>query len=806
MATPAEIDEQIQLERDAIAQGLKKLHKNTRDLESKEYASASVYGVASIDTLLPLVVARIEATTNRIKEGKTGVAFAEIQKYLADVEPLAAAAIAVKLTFDKVFSYKEKSNQATKVCESIGLAVEQECQMRHYEKHAPGLLNTLKENYWHRSIGTHQKLVVVRTLMNRYDVKEWQPWGARNRAKLGGWLLDCIMQSSNWFDKDMVLEGRKRVHYVIPTPEFLEIKDAVMRDAELFSPLAWPMLIEPNDWTNEHCGGYILNEVMRGHDLVRRGGGSIQGDKPLAFLNKIQKVAYQLNPFIVGVAEELDKLERQVGKFLPIIHHELPPKPVDIAENEESRKNYRRTCAQVHNLQAQEFRKSCRTRMTMEAVQRFKDKDKFYIPWSFDYRGRAYPIPAFLTPQDTDFGKSLLRSYEKSYMTPEAEDWLAFQVATTYGLDKAPMQERLQWVKDNITFIKRVATDPIGYLSEWEAADEPWQFLAACEEYYHCVVACDRSHTGLFVATDATCSGLQILAGLARDKSTAQLVNVLPGDKPQDAYKVIAEVAKPNIPVHLKPYMDRKTTKRTVMTVPYNAKPFSNRQYIRDAFIDRGLTWSKLDKNGKPTILDTSLKHEVRSEIGVSFSNDDLKLTVKAVRDAMNLIVPGPMAVMAWIEDEVGKAIDRGERELTWTTPSGFVVTQKLMKKEVVTVKLQLLGRCELEVATSDSDKVDKQHHKNATAPNLIHSLDASLLHLSALRFNAPIALIHDSVLCRATDMSMLSTIVRETYMHLFAEHDYLRDFAQQIGAETEPPIIGDLEPESVIESTYFFC
>ena len=77
---------------------------------------------------------------------------------------------------------------------------------------------------------------------------------------------------------------------------------------------------------------------------------------------------------------------------------------------------------------------------------------------------------------------------------------------------------------------------------------------------------------------------------------------------------------------------------------------------------------------------------------------------------------------------------------------------------------------------------------------------------LSALRFSAPIALIHDSVLCRATDMSMLSSIVRETYMHLFAEHDYLNDFASQIGAETAPPIVGDLKPESVIESTYFFC
>ena len=779
MPTPAQIDEQIQLERDAIAQGLKKLHKNTRDLEGKEYASATVYGAASIDTLLPLVVARIEATTSRLRKGNAGIAFKEIQEYLADVEPLAAAAIAVKITFDKVFSYKEKSSLATNVCDSIGLAVEQECQMRHYEKHAPGLLKTLKDNYWHRSIGTQQKLVVVRTLMNRYNVKQWDTWGRANRIKLGGWLLDCIMQSSGWFDKNEKREGRKSSQYVIPTPAFLEIKDAVMRDAELFSPLAWPMLIEPNNWENGRHGGYLLNEVMRGHDMVRRGTGHrIQGDKPLEFLNKIQKVAYRLNPFIVGVAEELDRLERAVGKFLPIIHHELPPKPVDIEENDESRQSYRRACAEVHNLQAQEFRKSCRTRMTMEAVARFKERDRFYIPWSFDYRGRAYPIPAFLTPQDTDFGKSLLTFADGSYMTPEAEDWLAFQVATTYGLDKAPMAERLEWVKNNTHLISCVASDPISHIHEWETADEPWQFLAACDEYYHCVLKCDRHFTRAMIATDATCSGLQILAGLARDKNTAKLVNVLPSDRPQDAYKVVAQAATPYVPKSIQPYMDRKTVKRVVMTVPYNAKPFSNRGYIRDALKDKGV---EIDK-------------------------DDLTKTVVAVRNAMDEVVPGPMAVMSWIESEVAKAIDRGETELSWVTPSGFVVNQKLMKRKTQEIKLQLHGRCRLKVAVDDSDKVDKQHHKNATAPNLIHSLDASLLHFSVLRFDAPIALIHDSVLCRATDMSTLSAIVRETYMHLFAEHDYLRDFAHQIGAETEPPIIGDLQPESVIESTYFFC
>ena len=237
-------------------------------------------------------------------------------------------------------------------------------------------------------------------------------------------------------------------------------------------------------------------------------------------------------------------------------------------------------------------------------------------------------------------------------------------------------------------------------------------------------------------------------------------------------------MAKPNCPEAVQPYMDRKTVKRTVMTIPYNAKPFSSRTYIKDALREK----------------------EYFPE------SRELTDTVNAVRDALHQVCPGPMKVMKWIENEVSKAITRGDKEIEWTTPSGFVVSQRMMKKKTQRIVLQLLGKCKLTVATGDEDKVDRTRHKAATAPNLIHSLDASLLHLSVKRFNEPIALIHDSVLCRATDMSLLSTIVRETYMHLFAEHNYLNTFAQQIGAETEPPIIGDLKPEAVIDSRYFFC
>jgi DNA-directed RNA polymerase len=559
----------------------------------------------------------------------------------------------------------------------------------------------------------------------------------------------------------------------------MDIKDEVMANAELFAPLAWPMIIPPRDWTNDSPGGYILNEVMHGHDLVRRGNNCrIQGETPLAFINKIQKVAYTLNPFTVKVAKALEKREIVVGKFLPIIHYALPPKPVDIAENKESRKAYCRASAEVMNKQAAEFKRNCRTRMTMEAVNRFSKYERFYIPWSFDYRGRAYPIPAFLTPQDTDFGKSLIRSAEESYITESGKKWLAFQVATTYGLDKETMADRLSWTTQNIPLITRVAQDPIDNLGDWEAADEPWQFLAACEEYYSVVVTEARKTTGLFVATDATCSGLQILAGLARDKKTAQLVNVLPSDRPQDAYKVVADVAKSDCPMHIQKVMDRKVVKRTVMTIPYNAKPYSNRSYIRDALLEKGI---EIDK-------------------------DDLTVTVQAVRNAMHKVVPGCLQVMKWIEDEVSKAIKRGATELRWITPSGFVVNQRIMKKHVEVYNLQLLGRCQISVATDEKNEVDLSRHRAATAPNLIHSLDASLLHLSINKFDKPIALIHDSVLTQSVDMDELSAIIRETYMHLFAEHDYLNDFASQIGAETEPPIIGDLKPESVIDSTYFFC
>ena len=102
--TISQIDEQINLEREAINQGLKRLQDQTIKLENQSYASASIYGIASIETLLPLLIKRIDDTNNKIHERHYGHLFKDIHEYLALIDSQSSAVIACKLAFDKIFS------------------------------------------------------------------------------------------------------------------------------------------------------------------------------------------------------------------------------------------------------------------------------------------------------------------------------------------------------------------------------------------------------------------------------------------------------------------------------------------------------------------------------------------------------------------------------------------------------------------------------------------------------------------------------------------------------------------------------
>jgi hypothetical protein len=157
MPTPAQIDEQLALERRGIACGRQRLLDNTKRMEARSYASAAVYGAPSINAALPAVAAVIEDTVLRIHKGQNGIDFATIHKYLEGIEPGAAAAIALKKTFDMVFSPRDKANEIANVITAIGRALEQEAQLRWYEAQDPDLMDRIRRSYWHDSCGTQQK-------------------------------------------------------------------------------------------------------------------------------------------------------------------------------------------------------------------------------------------------------------------------------------------------------------------------------------------------------------------------------------------------------------------------------------------------------------------------------------------------------------------------------------------------------------------------------------------------------------------------------------------------------------------------
>ena len=344
------------------------------------------------------------------------------------------------------------------------------------------------------------------------------------------------------------------------------------------------------------------------------------------------------------------------------------------------------------------------------------------------------------------------------------------------------MEERQEWAESTecVEIIKAIATDPIGNISQWEECDEPFLFLAAAEEYYSLVISKTRVNSHLPVAVDATCSGLQVLAGLSHDKSTAELVNVFPGERPSDAYKAVANLVNPELPKEWGIQLLRGDVKRVVMTIPYNAKPFSNRGYIK-----------------------ASLTDEDRAE-QVEVTPEQLTLITRLTREAMRKIVPGPLQVMDWLNAEIGAAIKAGKDHIEWTTPSGFNVRQDLRKVNTERIDTFLMGRVQLHIGTS-LGAPDLKHHKNAGAPNLIHSMDASILHIGLDGFAAPFTVIHDSVLCGANHMDAMQTAVREAYVEIFLHNSPLHDFADAIGATTEPPMEYTFDPSTVTESTYFF-
>jgi DNA-directed RNA polymerase len=100
----------------------------------------------------------------------------------------------------------------------------------------------------------------------------------------------------------------------------------------------------------------------------------------------------------------------------------------------------------------------------------------------------------------------------------------------------------------------------------------------------------------------------------------------------------------------------------------------------------------------------------------------------------------------------------------------------------------------------------DLKHHVSASAPNLVHSADACLLHMTFAEWERPFTVIHDCVLARSCDHNELGVLIRDKFIELY-NNPILCEWAKKQGADVPDGLIKEtLDLETVRDSTYFFC
>ena len=178
--------------------------------------------------------------------------------------------------------------------------------------------------------------------------------------------------------------------------------------------------------------------------------------------------------------------------------------------------------------------------------------------------------------------------------TEEAAGEFRIHGANCFGFDKASMQARVDWVNENHDRILSVAASPIDDLWWAKEADDPWCFLAWCNEYASYVEHGYDHVSYLPIAKDGSCSGLQHFSAALRDPVGGAAVNLIPTEVPADIYQTVIDKVERMVQadIHtenadlahawLEFGMTRKTAKRSTMTMVYGSTQFSGRAFVQE--------------------------------------------------------------------------------------------------------------------------------------------------------------------------------------------------------------------------------
>lgn len=662
-------------------------------------------------------------------------------------------------------------------------------------------------------------------------------WDKATRIRLGLQLIKHAVEYTKIFDVKLLKEngqrgtggvqsgmGYRTVRHIQLKPAVRTLIEKYHTEMESLNPYGLPMVVPPTEWdvAKPNDGGYLcLKRTMV------KGTFESSVNKPSQQLvdavNLMQNTEWRINK---DVASIMLRVWENGGNMAGVPGRELrtlPPKPEGFnpqAKKKSRWKNVPKEQLEEWMSSAEEIydwnNKTIGARYQMlfklDVARRFAKYPALYFPYQVDWRGRAYPIPSFVSPQADDTGRALLEFAEPVALGECGFYWLCIHTANLMGHDKAPMNVRLRKVSEICANdLPQTIQNPFDH-RWWMDAEDPFKLYAALVDLWNCVrqygwpkVWTKRGLAGhapkyesrLPVAIDGSCNGLQHFSAIGLDPVGGAATNLVPSEMPQDIYQqvcdktvLLIEEDCRNTPDETAPChrwrgkVKRNTVKRAVMTTPYGV----TMQGIMLQFIQD--------------------RHTAEVE-GRSYTNANYLKHV--VYKAVSTVVVAARQYMDWLQ-EVACLLGKQNIPMEWVTPAGFTVRQQYVTKSRKQVQGTPFGSVDYRVDHVQTIALKAQ--MNSIAPNVVHSYDASHMCLVILEcFNEygirSFGPVHDSYATHAGNMDIMASETRHQFFHMHKESllQELKTYLENKHKIKLPalPERGALDLHGVYASEYFF-
>ena len=833
---------QLRLEEDMTQRGSDRYYRQIARAQEKGREDNTAYGKTIITGRLGRLSEAIAVWMKETAEGNashSGTAY----KLIKDQDPKLLAYLTLRVVLGGLSSVRTLQYVGV----HIGQAIEDEIRLKELRENERKVYEKLVEGAAKRSSDRNKRMYAARMAD---EVDRWGNWARADKLHLGVKLLDILMTSVGLVEVYNPGESKIGLKYVRALPETLEWIERKNDITSMMRPVYEPMVIPPRNWTTPFNGGYLSSNIKPITMVKTTNRAYLEElrniDMPIVYeaINAIQQTAWQINSQVLGVLKHLWDSGSTIAGLPPKEGLPPPVQPHDIATNEESRAEWRKSSFKIHQENLSILGTRISFDSTLKIAKRYESFRRIFFPYQLDFRGRIYAVP-HLNPQGPDYQKALLRFANGKPLGPEGWKWLAIHGAGLAGYDKASLEDRVNWVLDNEEEILACAADPYnnrGWCTEMGGCqihkEKPWQFLAFCFEWAGYCQHGEAFVSKIPVALDGSCSGIQHFSAMLKDELGGAAVNLVPQDLPADVYAQVARAViaqAEHDAIHgtddelkhndegeayiaygtktiaqqwLKFGINRKVTKRSVMTLAYGSREYG----FKDQLMEDILWPSKMAATRQDGTVDAEK---------FPFSGDGFRAAgymAKAIWSAVNLVLVKAGEAMKWLQ-EAAQLAAKEELPVRWTTPVGFPVMQAYPALDARRVKTAIHGKVIYLIMNQEKDHLDKRKQSQGISPNFVHSCDAAHLMLTVVRARQAglrnFGLIHDSFGTTAGDTEQFFYIVREAFVEMYTEVPVLENFRDELAeqlseknrAKLSPlPDTGTLELSRVIESRFCFA